>query len=194
MIYFLVLVGEAAAIAFAIILPPSAGDTASLLAQISIKVFSRFLLFIAFISRVVFIAVINEIAITNLLCHELVQSTEIFLAKICPELLVICRNQIIVHQVTFCKFSCHLLERSSVKFLYLFYFLFELSYHLVDLGRLHIQMINMVAFDHCVISLLPIHLVQFVQLLVSLPEFLDHELLQADYIHNVKKCLYLIEN
>jgi hypothetical protein len=65
---------------------------------------------------------------------------------------------------------------------------------LVDLCRLHVQMIDMVAFDHCVISLLPVQLVQFVQLLVPLPKFLDHKLLEADYIHNVKQCLNLIKN
>ena len=151
----------------------SGGYSASFLLQAEVVVFFLF----ALITRVKLIAIINEVAITDLLGHELVQTAEILFTKICPKLLVICRDQIVVGNVTLCQLSGHLLDWSTVELLDLLDLLLELGNHLIDLGRLHIKVIDMVPLDNMVASLLPVPLVQVVEVQVPLPELLYHELL-----------------
>lgn len=76
----------------------------------------------------------------------------------------------------------------------LLHLVLQLSGHLVDLGRLHVLVIDVVSLDFLVNAVLFVELVHVVEQLMSLSELVDHESLKLDDINHVKEGLYLIED
>lgn len=93
---------------------------------------------------IIFARVINEVALTHTLSQELLQSTEVLLAEILPEVTIFSGDEIIISQGTSCQCECHCLIWLAVKLCQRIHFVFQLCGHLIDLGRLHIHMIYLI--------------------------------------------------
>jgi hypothetical protein len=65
---------------------------------------------------------------------------------------------------------------------------------LVDLGGLHVLVIDVVSLDFLVDAVMLVILMHIIQQLMSLSELVNHESLKLDDINHVKKSFYLIED
>ena len=65
---------------------------------------------------------------------------------------------------------------------------------MINLSRLHVVMIYLIPPDDKVAAFLSILLVKVIKMLVSLPKLVDHELLEAYDVDDIKEALDLIKD
>ena len=121
------------------------------------------------------------------LSHQFVKSFEVLFAQVLPELLIICRYEIVIDQSASCDFDGHLSVLLTIKLLNLLYLVLQLTRHLINLSALHVLMIYLIssAGDGSSFASSFLHLFELEEL--SFSEFNDHEFLKLNKIDDVKK-------
>lgn len=95
-----------------------------------------------FTVRVELVRVIDEVALTHFLRHQLLETLEIFTAKHAPEFDLVFSDELAVEKVAARQLERLLLVFIFVEFLHQFNSLLQLHRHLVDLSRLHVHVID----------------------------------------------------
>ena len=142
----------------------------------------------------VLVGVVQEIAVAHADSHELVKPPEILSAEIVPKFSVLKRDQVIVQQRAPCEVVRLLGSQILVEALHLVDLVLQLEGDLVDLRALHVHVIDLVPAYLLLDALQLVEFVQLDQMLVTLPEFLDDELLQLHDVDHVQVSLDLVQD
>ncbi len=82
----------------------------------------------------------------------------------------------------------------TVKVLDRSHLVFELASHLIYLSTLHVQVVDLVPFYCCWVTTFSVFSMLIVEMLVSVSELLNHELLELNDVDDIKKCLDVVHD